>query len=173
MFLPCSGETHCNQKHLCFKTGGENVEFIFLGFNLPLVAITLLRMAMGVFFSISGYHKLFNKQRHGVVLNTMVVDDVPDPRLASWVIPMGEFMGGIALVVGFLTPLAAIGLFIICCGAAMVDGLKRITGMQPIDRADYVDDLLYLPEVLYAIILLTIIFMGGGPYSFDNFIISS
>lgn len=149
------------------------MEFIFLGFNLPLVAITILRMAMGVFFTISGYHKLFNKQRHEMVLDTMVVDAVPDPRLISWVIPTGEFAGGIALVFGFLTPLAALGLLIICCGAAAVDGLKRIAGWKPIDRADYLDDVLYLPEVLYAIILLTLIFMGGGPYSLDNFIISS
>jgi uncharacterized membrane protein YphA (DoxX/SURF4 family) len=148
------------------------VEFIFLGFNLPLVAITILRVTIGVFFAISGYHKLFNKQRHSTVYATMTVDGVPDARLAAWAIPLGEFWGGIALVLGFLTPLAAFGLLIICCGATAVDGLKRIAAWKPIDRADYVDDVLYLPEVQYAIILLTLIFMGGGPYSLDNFIVS-
>jgi putative oxidoreductase len=148
------------------------MEFIFLGFNLPLVAVTILRVTMGVFFSISGYHKIFNKQRHSVVYSTMVVDDVPDPKLASWLVPLGEFWGGIALMLGFLTPIAAIGLLIICCGATAVDGLKRIAAWKPIDRADYVDDVLYLPEVMYAIILLTLIFMGGGPYSLDSYIIS-
>jgi uncharacterized membrane protein YphA (DoxX/SURF4 family) len=149
------------------------MEFIFLGFNLPLVAITILRMAMGVFFVISGYHKLFNKQRHAIIMDTMVVDDVPDPRLLSWVIPLGEFWGGIALMLGFLTPIAALWLLIICCGATAVDGLKRIATWKPIDRADFLDDVLYLPEVQYAIILLALVFMGGGPFSLDNFIISS
>ena len=77
------------------------MEFIFLGFNLPLVAITILRMAMGVFFVISGYHKLFNKQRHAMIMDTMVVDDVPDPQLLSWVIPLGEFRGWHCVDVGF------------------------------------------------------------------------
>ena len=149
------------------------MKFIFLGFDLPYIAITMLRVAMGVFFAISGYHKLFNKQRHSVVYYTMTADGVPEAKLASWAIPLGEFWGGIALMLGFLTPLAAIGLLIICCGATAVDGLKRIAAWKPIDRADYVDDVLYLPEVLYAIILLTLIFMGGGPYSLDNLIVSS
>jgi uncharacterized membrane protein YphA (DoxX/SURF4 family) len=147
------------------------MEVLFTGFNLPYVAVTLMRVSMGVFFTISGYHKLFNKQRHAVIRDTMVADHVPDPRLASWFIPMGEFFGGVALMIGLLTPLAAIGLFIICCGAAVVDGLRRIAGWKPIDRADYVDDVLYLPEVLYAIILITLVFMGGGPYSIDALMI--
>jgi uncharacterized membrane protein YphA (DoxX/SURF4 family) len=151
----------------------ERVEFIFLGFNLPLVAITILRVSMGVFFTISGYHKLFNPGRHAMVMETMVADDVPDPKLAGWAIPMGEYLGGMALVFGILTPLAALGLLIICCGATAVDGLKRVAAWKPIDRADYLDDVLYLPEVLYAIILLTLVFMGGGPYSLDNVIIQS
>jgi putative oxidoreductase len=148
------------------------MQVIFTGFDLPFVAITLLRVTMGVFFTISGYHKLFNKARHATVTSTMIDDHVPDPRLASWFIPMGEFFGGLGLFVGFLTPLAAIGLFFICCGALIADGLKRIANFKPIDRADYVDDVLYLPEALYGIILLTIALIGSGPYSVDALVLS-
>lgn len=133
-----------------------------------VLGVMFLRISLGTFFTISGYHKLFNANRHATVLTTMQVDGVIDPRLNAWIIPLAEFSGGLAVAVGFLTPLAAAGLIIICCGATLLDGLKRITGMKPIDRADYVDDVLYLPEALYAIMLLTLIFLGSGPISVDH-----
>ncbi len=143
---------------------------LFTGLNYPEVAVTLLRVSMGVFFVLSGYHKLLNAQRHATILQTMEHDHVPMPRFDSWFVPSVEFFGGMALVPGILTPLAALGLFCVCFGATVVDGLKRITGWKPIDKADYVDDVLYLPEVLYSIILLSIILTGAGPYSVDALI---
>jgi hypothetical protein len=38
---------------------------------------------------------------------------------------------------------------------------------KPIDEADRIDDWLYLPEVLYAFMLIVVISAGAGPYSFD------
>ena len=143
---------------------------LITGLSRPDLAITLLRIAMGLFFVISGYHKLFNRQRHATIRQTMVADHVPEATFNSWFVPCVEFSGGAALIIGFLTPLAALGLFVVCCAAAIVDGLKRIIGWNPIDRADYVDDVLYLPEVLYAFILLALIFQGAGPYSVDGLI---
>ena len=146
------------------------MEYLFLGFNLPLIGITILRISMGVFFTISGYHKLFNPTRHATIVQTMVDDHVPEAEFNSWFVPSVEFSGGMALAIGFMVPLAALGLFIVCCVATLVDGIKRIGGWKPLDKADYVDDVLYLPEVLYAIILLTIMLTGGGPYSLDAYI---
>jgi uncharacterized membrane protein YphA (DoxX/SURF4 family) len=143
------------------------------GLDMPDVAITLLRVTMGLFFFISGYHKLFNAARHATVAQTMIVDHVPDPKFSSWFVPIAEFLGGWALVAGFFTPVAAAGLFIICCGATLMDGLKRIKNWKPIDKADYVDDVLYLPEVMYAFILLALVLTGGGPWSFDQYILWS
>lgn len=140
---------------------------LITGLNYPEVAITLLRISMGVFFVFSGYHKLFNAKRHATIVATMAADRVPDIKFNSWFVPSVEFLGGAALVVGFLTPLAALGLLCVCCVATLADGLKRIPAWSPIDKADYADDVLYLPEVLYAIILAAIIFTGGGPLSLD------
>jgi uncharacterized membrane protein YphA (DoxX/SURF4 family) len=146
------------------------IAFTITGLNAPEFGVTLMRISIGVFFIISGYHKLFNPQRHATVRATMVADHVPEPILNSWLVPSVEFSGGAALLIGFLTPLAALGLFVVCCGATLADGLKRIKAYQPLDRADYLDDVLYLPEVLYAIILLTLIFVGAGPFSVDAMI---
>ena len=135
-----------------------------------ILGLTILRVGMGVFFSISGYHKLFNPVRHATVAQTMVDDHIPEPTFNSWFVPMAEFLGGIALLWGLFTPAAAFGLFIICCGATFTDGLKRIGGWKPLDKADYLDDLLYLPEVLYALIMVVLVLAGGGPYSLDSLI---
>ena len=149
------------------------MEILFTGFGFTDAATTLLRVAMGLFFSISGYHKLFNPKRHATVAKTMVDDHVPEPKFNSWFVPTVEFSGGIALIVGFLVPLAALGLMVICCVATIVDGLKRIPSWSPLDLADYLDDVLYLPEVLYSIILISLIWNGGGPYSVDYLMVHS
>jgi hypothetical protein len=46
-------------------------------------------------------------------------------------------------------------------------GRVRIKGYQPIDRADRIDNWLYLPEVLYAFMLIIFVSAGAGPYSLD------
>jgi len=51
--------------------------------------------------------------------------------------------------------------------ASVTSGRLRIKGYQPIDRADRIDDWLYLPEVLYAFMLIIFVSAGAGPYSLD------
>ena len=75
--------------------------------------------------------------------------------------------GGWALIIGFLSVLAAFGLFVICAGACILDAVKRIRASQPIDRADWLGDLLYIPEVLYCIGLTVVMLGGPGPWSLD------
>ena len=42
---------------------------------------------------------------------------------------------------------------------------------KPIDEADRIDDWLYLPETLYAFMLIMVISAGAGPYSLDALIL--
>jgi uncharacterized membrane protein YphA (DoxX/SURF4 family) len=124
-------------------------------------ALTVNRLALGTFCAISGYHNLFNRSRHVALVSTLQADHVPT-RLMQWAIPAGELSGGCALVAGILAPLAALGLLLICLGATLTDGIKRIPAWHPLDRADYYDDVLYLPEVHYCIGLLIVILAGPG-----------
>ena len=71
--------------------------------------------------------------------------------IMQWLLPSVEFGGGCALIIGLLSVLAAFGLFVICVGAFAFDAVKRIRAWQPIDRADWLGDLLYVPEALYCI----------------------
>lgn len=142
------------------------------GIDPVATAYTFGRMGLGAFFAISGYHKLFCPERHQLIYETMVADHVPLPRFNSWFVPTVEFAGGLALIVGLLTPLAALGLLVVCIVACAVDGVKRIPAMKPLDRADWLDDLLYLPETIYAMFLAVYVFQGAGPWSLDAVLLS-
>ena len=45
---------------------------------------------------------------------------------------------------------------------------NRIGSIQASGFLAFVDDFLYLPEVLYVLILFWLLFSGPGPYSVDN-----
>lgn len=141
-----------------------------LGFGLTDVALNINREILGVFFAISGYHKLFNSTRHASITSTLVADGVPCIPWMQWFVPAVEFAGGLALMIGLLSLPAALGCAIICLVATCVDGLKRIVTWQPLDFADKVDDVLYLPEVLYVAMLLIVILAGPGSFSLDHYI---
>jgi uncharacterized membrane protein YphA (DoxX/SURF4 family) len=141
--------------------------FILQGAQAPNAALTLNRVAIGVFFVISGYHKLFNASRHATLTSTLQDDGVHDVPIMQWLLPSAEFSGGCALIVGLLSVLAAFGLFVICIGALALDAVKRIRAWQPIDRADWLGDLLYIPEALYCIGLSVVMLAGPGPWSLD------
>ena len=140
---------------------------IIQGAQAPDAALTLNRVALGTFFAISGYHKLFNASRHATLTGTLQDDGVRDLPIMQWLVPGVEFSGGCALILGLLSVLAAFGLFVISAGALVLDAVKRIRAWQPIDRADWLGDLLYVPEALYCIGLTVVMLAGPGPWSLD------
>src|SRR5580698_7715060 len=143
------------------------LSLIIQGAQVPDIALTLNRVALGVFFAIGGYHKLFNASRHATLTRTLQDDGVHDLPIMQWLLPSAEFSGGFALIIGLLSVPAAFGLFVICIGAIALDAVKRIRAWQPIDRADWLGDLLYVPESLYCIALTVVMLGGPGPWSLD------
>jgi uncharacterized membrane protein YphA (DoxX/SURF4 family) len=137
------------------------------GAQAPNAALTLNRVALGTFFAISGYHKLFNASRHATLTRTLQFDGVHAVPLMRWLLPMVEFAAGSALVMGLLSALAAFGLFVISAGAIAFDAVKQMRAWQPIDRADWLGDLLYVPEALYCIGLTVVMLAGPGAWSLD------
>ena len=137
------------------------------GAQAPNAALTLNRVALGAFFAISGYHKIFNASRHTALTRTLQDDGVHVVPIMQWLLPSVEFGGGFALITGLLSVLAAFGLFVISAGAIAFDAVKRIREWKPIDRADWLGDLLYVPEALYCIGLTVVMLAGPGPWSLD------
>jgi putative oxidoreductase len=144
-----------------------DASLLTLGADAPNAALTLNRVALGMFFAISGYLKLFNASRHATLARTLQDDGVRAVPIMQWLVPSTEFSAGCALIIGLLSALAAFGLFVICLGAFALDAVKRINAWQPLNLADCVADLLYLPEVLYCIGLAVVMLGGAGPWSLD------
>ncbi len=149
------------------------MRYLTSGADLTAIALLINRIALGAFFTISGFHKLFNRQRHAVFVSELLADRVPRLGFNQWFVPSVEFSGGLALLTGMFAPLAALGLFTICLVAVHTSGKRRLISYLPIDKADYVDDVLYLPEVLYLVMLLTVVLAGPGPLRLDSVVLGA
>ena len=147
------------------------MDVLFNGVGWTDVALTVNRIAVGAFFMLSGYHKLFNSQHHRAFVDELEALGIHAVRFNQWWVPSVEFAAGGAVFIGLLAPLAALGLFVIILVALATSGRQRIKLYKPIDEADRIDDWLYLPETLYAVMLILVISAGAGPYSFDAVIL--
>ena len=142
------------------------VQFALLGSSdLEQYAILLVRVALGLFFAISGAKKLFVAGSTQTMYETLVEAKVPFPHLMTYFVSVVEFAAGFLLTVGFLSSLA--------CGALLVDMLVAILttklpampkGLSP---PNWLDDFLYLPEVLYVIFFIWLVCSGPGKFSID------
>jgi uncharacterized membrane protein YphA (DoxX/SURF4 family) len=148
------------------------INILFVGVGWTDLAITLNRIAVGAFFMLSRYHKLFNAERHRTFVDELKALGVPAVGINQWRVPLVEFIAGGAVLIGLLAPLAALGLLVIILVAVATSGRQRIKLIKPIDEADRIDDWLYLPETLYAFMLIIVISAGAGPYSLDALILS-
>ena len=144
------------------------LDILLGGIGGTLAAVTAMRFALGLFFVLSGVHKLTNKDRHETFIKTLSVLGIPHIDILQWFVPGVEFLGGLGVAVGFLTPLAALGLLVICFVALLTNSPTVVASYKPIDRADRIDDWLYQPEMIYALILLFFISDGAGPVSVDQ-----
>lgn len=143
------------------------IEVLTHGLAAPGAASAVLRGSVGVFFSISGYHKLFHKERRSGFIANLARNTIPFLRFNSWFVPAVEFAAGATLALGLLTSVSALLLLAICFVACGCEAWGKVCAYKPIDGLDVLDDYLYLPEVLYAVMLVSIILNGTGKYSLD------
>jgi uncharacterized membrane protein YphA (DoxX/SURF4 family) len=148
------------------------IHILFGGLGSTDIALTLNRIAVGAFFMLSGFHKLFNSERHRTFRDELKSLGVPALGFNQWWVPSVEFSAGAAVLIGLLAPLAALGLLVIIIVAMATSGRQRIKVYKPIDEGDRIDDWLYLPETLYAFMLIVVISAGAGPYSVDAAILN-
>jgi putative oxidoreductase len=129
--------------------------------------MTAARVLIGIFFCISGGTKLFVPAQFRVLGQTMVQSHIPFPHANALFVSMIEFACGAGLAIGLITPLCAATL----AGDMIVAiATNRIHSIQASGVLAWLDDFLYLPEVLYTLILVWLIFSGPGRYSVDGLI---
>lgn len=142
-------------------------EWIF-GLHTVDLALAVPRVAVGTFFAISGAHKLLVKERHAALVRTLQADRVPAVGFMQWWVPGWELAAGLCLTVGLGSVFAAGVLTCIMCVACFCEAREKVASYKPINAADRVDDYLYLPEVLYLLLLAVTLLAGPGAYSLDH-----
>ena len=70
------------------------MDLLFVGVGWTHIALTLNRIAVGAFFMHSGYHKLFNAERHRTVVDELKALGVPAVGFNQWWVPLVEFSAG-------------------------------------------------------------------------------
>ena len=147
------------------------VQFALLGSGgLEQYAVLLVRVSLGLFFAISGANKLFVARSTQSMYETLVKAKVPFPRLMTYFVSGVELVGGSLLTVGFLSSLASVALLVNMLVAILTTTLSAVPeGLSPLN---WLDDFLYLPEVLYVLIFIWLICSGPGKFSVDHWLAS-
>jgi putative oxidoreductase len=147
------------------------VQFALQGSNdLQPYAILLVRVSIGLFFAISGANKLFVAGGIKPVYETLVQAKVPFPRQTAYFVSGVEFVGGSLLVLGFLSSVASVALLIDMIVATLTTANSTLPkGLSPLN---WLDDFLYLPEVLYVLFFIWLICSGPGKFSVDHWLAS-
>jgi len=147
------------------------VQFALLGSSdLEQYAILLVRVSLGLFFAISGANKLFVAGGTKPVYDTLVKAKVPFPRQTAYFVAGVEFVCGSLLTVGFLSILAGVALLIDMSVAILTSAISTMPkGLRPLN---WLDDFLYLPEVLYVLFFIWLICSGPGKFSVDYWLAS-
>jgi putative oxidoreductase len=125
----------------------------------------LARISVGLLFFLSGRGKLFVESRRESMRNTMRQAGVPFPELTAAVTSVVEFVFGAMLVVGLFTPVSCLLLIGVMVGALATTLIPALKAGSVID---WLAEFLYLPEVLYVVILVWLLLAGPGWLSVDR-----
>ena len=128
-------------------------------------AILLVRVSIGLFFAISGARKLFVAGSRQTMYETLARAKVPFPNLMTYFVSSVEFVGGSLLAAGLLSSLASLALLVDMAVAVLTTKLSAMP--KELSPLEWVDNLLYLPEVLYVLIFFWMICSGPGKLSVD------
>jgi putative oxidoreductase len=142
------------------------VQFALQGSSdLEQYAIVLVRVSIGLFFAISGANKLFSAGGIKPVYETLVQAKVPFPHQTAYFVAGVEFVCGSLLTVGFLSSPASVALMIDMIVAVLTNTLATVP--KGLSSLNWLDDVLYLPEVLYVLFFIWLICSGPGKFSVD------
>src|SRR5881227_2333 len=133
------------------------------------IGILLARLAVRSLFFLSGRAKLFIPERREQMRQTLIEAHVPFPDLNAFFVSTVEFVCGFLLVIGAVTPLASVMLSCVMIVAIAMSAIGNIKASCPLA---WLAGFLYLPEVLYLVILIWLFFSGPGWLSVDNLVLS-
>jgi putative oxidoreductase len=119
----------------------------------------ILRLTLAVIFVIHGLSKINPETDWGA--SWLAKGAEAPPAGLQIAVAYGELLGGIALAVGFLTPLAALGIIAVMVGAIASMHSPRFASTATQHGSDFNFALIAM--------CLALIFIGPGPLSFDRY----
>ncbi len=133
------------------------------------LGILIARLAVGLLFLLSGRGKLFVPERREQMRQTLLEARVPFPEFNALFVSTVEFVFGLLLILGAITPLACVmlgGVMIVAIATTAIRNIKATAVLG------WLADFFYLPEVLCLVILMWLFFSGPGGFSIDHLILS-
>ncbi len=100
------------------------------------------------------------------VYETLVKAKVPFPRQTAYFVAGVEFACGSLVTAGFLSSPASVALLIDMTVATLASA-RFPTLPKGLSPLNWLDNLLYLPEVLYVLFFIWLICSGPGKFSVD------
>lgn len=126
--------------------------------SLEPIALLVLRIVVGVIMVVHGWQKVSDIQTWQGHVASM---GLPFPMVSAYLGAAGEFLGGLGLIFGFLTPIAAFGVF--CTMAVAVFWVHWPNGLLAKNNGfEY-------PLTLMTVALY-LMMRGSGPLGIDPFI---
>jgi putative oxidoreductase len=132
------------------------------------VGVLVARVAVGLLFFLSGRGKLFVRARREEMRQTLIEAHVPFPEFNAVFVSAVEFVCGLLLILGALTPVACALLAFVMFMAITTIAIRNIKASSPLN---WLSEFLYLPEVLHLVILIWLFFSGPGWLSVDRLIL--
>ena len=134
------------------------------------LGILIARLAVGLLFLLSGRGKLFVPERREQMRQTLLEARVPFPKFNALFVSTVEFVFGLLLILGAITPLACVMLGGVMIVAIATTAIRNIKATAVLGR---LADFFYLPEVLCLVILFWLFLSGPGWFSVDHLILSN
>jgi uncharacterized membrane protein YphA (DoxX/SURF4 family) len=143
------------------------------------LASLIARGTLGLFFVLARFRsfydpskppgcRVFNTDRFGSLQRKLCSCGFSSRLLFwTWVTALVEVAGGLALMAGLLTTMAALGLLILTVRASMCTAWAKISEQNPVDSIDCVACYLWRVEGVYIALALLIMLLGPGNYSLD------
>ncbi len=127
--------------------------------------LAILRIVLGILIAVHGWAKLSGGV--GNVAGFFGMLGVPAPGLMAWVVTIIELVGGILLIVGFLTPIVGILITFDMLGAILFAFLLR--------GAPFVENgaITWETEAAFAAAALCLALAGPGAWSVDDAVANS
>ena len=133
------------------------------------IGILVARVIVGLLFFLSGRGKLFAPERREQMRQTLIEAHVPFPEFNALIVSTVEFVFGLLLILGAITPLACAMLSGVMVVAIATTAIRNIKATSPLG---WLSEFFYLPEVLCLVILVWLFFSGPGWLSVDQLFLS-